>query len=121
MKKNLEQVKSRTDFDSAVVIGPDNFTVTIQSDLEHGPLDRINYHEYIRRIKEKEDKLYKIIQDLRDRCESLEVDLVDAKAEAKQAQCQIKIETDKIRTFWRNKIFEGSSRSGQLVRAAMQK
>lgn len=117
----MDQVKSCADFDSAVVVGPDNFTVTIQCDLTHGPLDRINYHEYVRRMREKQDKLYKAIQELRDRCENLEVDLADAKAEAKRAQCQTKRETDRIRKFWRDKIFEGSSRSGRLVRAAMQK
>ena len=119
-EKQLDEVKKCADFDTAIIEGPNNFTVTIQSDLTYSPLERINYHEYVRRIKEKQDKLCKTIQLLRDRCESLELDIVQAKEEAKQAQCQAKVETDRIRKFWRNKIYEGGSRSGRLVRAAMQ-
>lgn len=117
---SIDDVKKCADFDSAIIEGPNNFTVTIQSDLNYGPLDKINYHEYIRRMKEKQDKLSKTIRFLRDRCENLELDIVQAKEEAKQAQYQAKIETDRIRRFWRNKIYEGGSRSGKLVRAALQ-
>ena len=54
-------MKKYADFDMAVIEGPDNFTVTIHSDLTYGVLDRINYHEYVRRMKEKQDKLCKPI------------------------------------------------------------
>lgn len=89
----MDEVKSLGDLDSAVVVGPDNeFTVTIQSkELVHGPLERINYTEYVRRMKEKENRLYKTIREL-----NLEVDLEDAKIEAKKAQCEKKKEVDKI-------------------------
>ena len=120
-EQKLDEVKKCADFDTAIIEGPNNFTLTIQSDLTCGPLDRINYHDYVRRIKEKQDKLCKTIQLLRDRCENLELHIVQAKEEAKQAQCQAKVEMDRIRKFWRNKIYEGGSRSGRLVRAAMQK
>ena len=43
------------------------------------------------------------------RCENLEVDLADAQSEAKQAQCKVKRETDKIKKFWKIKIYEGAS------------
>ena len=85
-EENIDDVKRCADFDSAIIDGPDNFTVTIQSELTYGPLDQINYHEYIRRMKEKQNKLCKTIRLLHDRCENLELDIVQAKKEAKEAQ-----------------------------------
>lgn len=105
---------------SAVIVGPNNFKLTLECDLLHDPVDHVNY-DFMRRIKEREQKLKNTIQHLRDRCENLEEDIIDARAEANSSRDSAKKEIKRIREFWRTKIFEGRTRSGRLVASAAKK
>ena len=103
---------------SAVIVGPDNFKLTLECDLLHDPVDHVNYYDFMRRIKEREQKLKGTIQHLRDRCENLEEDIIE---EANNSRDNAKKEIKRIREFWRTKIFEGRTRSGRLVASAAKK
>ena len=116
--KNVEELKSSKDFHSAIVTGPDNFKLTIESDHAHGPLDQLSY-EFIRKIRERDKKLCYTIQHLRDRCEDLELNIQHVKEAVIKAGIKAKKDVNEVRRFWRNEISEGQSRSGRLLKAAL--
>ena len=68
-----------TDTRSAIIVGPDNLKVTLECDLPNGPLEHIDYHDFMRRVQERDKKLRATIQLLHDRCAILEADVADAK------------------------------------------
>lgn len=104
---------------SVIVTGPDNLKVTLESDLQVGPVEQIEYQEFMRKVLERDKKLRATIELLRSRCENMEEDLADAKEEAQSASVRAAKSIKRIRDFWRTKIYGGQTRSGRLVRDAV--
>lgn len=104
---------------SVIVTGPDNLKVTEESDLQVGPLEQIDYQEFMRKVLEQDKKLRATIELLRSRCENMEEDIADAKEEAHSASVKAAKSIKRIRDFWKTKFYGGQTRSGRLVRAAV--
>ena len=64
----------------------------------------------------KEQKATELCRAMRDRVETLE-DALKVKMLQQHRESQRKIE--KVRYFWRNKIFEGNGRGAELLKAAL--
>ena len=57
---------------------------------------------------------------MRDRIEELETALLDSKTRIMKMHRQNQRKFEKVRFFWRNKIYEGSCRGGQMLMAAVK-
>lgn len=67
----------------------------------------------------KDAKATEICQLMRDRIESLEDALKDSKVKIMKVHRENQKKIEKVRYFWRNKIYEGNSRGGELLKAAL--
>ena len=109
-----------SDSHSAIIIGPHNLKVTVQCDNPLSPLKKICYQEFIQKIEERDQKLIATIRLLRDRCEILEEDVANSKDEVRCAYKQANQSIQRIREFWRNKIYEGQTRSGRMLMTSIR-
>lgn len=67
----------------------------------------------------KEQKATELCRAMRDRVEALEDALKDSKVKMLQQHRESQRKIEKVRYFWRNKIFEGNSRGAELLKAAL--
>ena len=79
-------------------------------------LKRVAMEEYIGRIMKKEAKATDLCRAMRDRIEKLEDALKDSKVKMIKLHRENQRKVEKVRYFWRNKIYEGNSRGGELLR-----
>ena len=56
---------------------------------------------------------------MHDRVEALEDALKDSKVKMLQQHRESQRKIEKVRYFWRNKIFEGNGRGAELLKAAL--
>ena len=75
--------------------------------------------DYFSRIMKKEVKATELCRVMRDRIETLEGALKDSKVRMMEMHRESQRKIKKVRHFWRNKIFEGNSRGGELLKAAL--
>jgi len=86
----------------------------------HG-VDRVSIEHYFTSIHDKEKKSQQLHKILRDRIEELETALEAAKYELHSANYDAKTGIQRVRYFWRNRLLEGCSRGGQMLKAATRK
>ena len=82
-------------------------------------LRRVEIANYFSRIMKKEEKAIEPCQGLRDRIETLKSALKDSKIQMIKMHRESQRKIEKVRYFWRNKIYEGNSRGGELLKAAL--
>ena len=82
-------------------------------------LTRVDMECFIGQLMKRDTKATEVCRSMRDGIETLEGALKDSKIRMMKIhrECQRKIE--KVRYFWRNKIYEGNSRGGELLKAAL--
>ena len=78
------------------------------------PIDRVAVKSYIGGIRSNERYAVQTARQFRSHASELKKELLDHKAAAHQ-------EKESVRYFWRQQLLEGCSRSGQMVRKALQK
>ena len=74
---------------------------------------------YFDQLMEKEAKATDLCHIMRDRIKTLESALKDSKAKMVNMHRESQRQTEKVCFFWRNKIFEGSSRGAVMLKAAL--
>ena len=79
-------------------------------------MDKILLNSKIVEIKSSEERAKEIARYYRDRCTSLKTKIALLNSEKSQIKLQAIHEKNQIRYFWRNKIIEGQSRSGRILR-----
>lgn len=82
-------------------------------------LKRVEIKDYFSRMMKKEEKATELCRVMRDRIETLEDALKDSKVKMMKMHRENQRKIEKVRYFWRNKIFEGNSRGGELLKAAL--
>lgn len=82
-------------------------------------LRRVELTNYFSEVKVREEKATEVCRILRDRIETLEGALKDSKIRMMKMHRENQRKIEKVRYFWRNKIFEGNSRGGELLKAAL--
>ena len=82
-------------------------------------ITRVAIEDYIHRLMKKDAKATELCQLMRDRIETLEDALKDSKVKVMKMHRENQRKIEKVRYFWRNKIFEGNSRGGELLKAAL--
>lgn len=82
-------------------------------------LKRVTMEDYIGRLMKKEAKATELCRAMRDRIETLEDSLRDSKVKMIKMHRESQRRIEKVRYFWRNKIYEGNSRGGELLKAAL--
>ena len=81
-------------------------------------ITRVAMEDYMRRLMKMDAKATELCWLLRDRIETLEDALKDSKVKMVKMQRENQRKIEKVRYFWRNKIFEGNSR-GELLKAVL--
>lgn len=76
--------------------------------------------EYFKRIHKREEKAIELCKYMRDHIEELETALLDSKTRIMKIRRQNQRKFEKVHFFWRNKIYEGSSRGGRMLMAAVK-
>lgn len=104
-----------TDEKRAVVV-----QVTDSSRRGSSGLIRVSTEEYFKRIHKREEKAIELCKHMRDRIEELEKALLDSKTRIMKMHRQNQRKIEKVRYFWRNKIYEGSSYGGRMLMAAVK-
>ena len=75
-------------------------------------LHRIHCRQQVQSAREERDRALSLAQQYRNLAEASQLETKTLKNELER-----KVET--VRDFWRNKIVEGNSRSGNMLRAAL--
>ena len=82
-------------------------------------IKRVAMEDYFSRMMKKEAKATQLCQLMRDCIETLEDALKDLKVKMMKMHRESQRKIEKVRYFWRNKIFEGNSRGGELLKAVL--
>ena len=82
-------------------------------------LRRVDIQTYINSLMEKEAKATDLCRMMRDRIETLENSLKDSKVKMINMYRKNQRNTEKVRFFWRNKIYEGISRGAEMLKSAL--
>lgn len=93
--------------------------VTIELPENLTAVDRTFIRSKILEMKLNEEKAKEVACYYRDRCSELKARILEVQKEQIEYKVQAIHEKNQIRYFWRNKILEGQSRSGKMVRAAL--
>ena len=109
-----------SDNHSAIITGPHNLKVTVECDHPLSSLEKISYHQFIQKIHERDEKLRATVRLLRDWCEILEEDVAISKDEVRCTHKRANQSIKRMREFWRNKIFEGHTRCGQMLMTSIR-
>ena len=101
--------------DSSPAVMQDAISQTAVKAIERlPPIDRVAVKSYIGGIRSNERCAVQTARQFRSHASELKKELLDHKAAAHQ-------EKESVRYFWRQQLLEGCSRSGQMVRKALQK
>lgn len=79
---------------------------------------KLSTKEYFRRIQQRESRKDLAIKCLRNKVEELNKELVSKEHTMREEKEEA---VSRVRSFWRDNILEGCSRSGRMVRAALQR
>ena len=80
---------------------------------------RVAMEDYFGRLMKQQTKATELCQLMRDRVENLEDALKDSKVKMMRMHRENQRKIEKVRYFWRNKIFEGNCRGGELLKSAL--
>ena len=94
----------------------DNKHVEIELHTNLCAMDKIALKSKLMEIKSSEERAKVLARYYRDRCADLKTKVVQLNSEKLQIKLQSTHEKNQIRYFWRNKIIEGQSRSGRILR-----
>ena len=83
------------------------------------PVDRTYIKSQLTQLKLVEERAKETARYYRDRCANLKTKILHLELEKKETEAQNAHEKNQIRFFWRNKILEGQSRSGKMVRHSL--
>lgn len=83
------------------------------------PLDKVCIRSRLLEMHTKVENAKEIARNYRDKCNELKKDVMQMKVQNDQLHVQALEEKQKIRHFWRNEILEGQSRSGTILRNAL--
>lgn len=122
VQKEIEELEQYHDGHPAFVTDEKRAVVVQVTNSAHrgsSGLLRVSMEEYFKRIHKREEKALELCKLMRDRIEELETSLLDSKARIMKMHRQNQRKIEKVRYFWRNKIYEGSCRSGRMLMAAM--
>lgn len=97
----------------------DNRHVEIELHTNLCAMDKIALKSKIMEIKSSEERAKELARYYRDRCTDLQTKVVQLNSEKLQIKLQTTHEKNQIRYFWRNKIIEGQSRSGRILRNSL--
>ena len=92
--------------DSSPTFPKDNRTITLPDSLKG--LDRVEVNYQLKEMLLKENEALSQARFFRDRCETLE-----------QTIRQLQTEKEGVRYFWRNKVLEGNTRAGLILKSAI--
>ena len=81
--------------------------------------DKIHLKTRMLEFQANQEKAKLIARRYRDECSQLKTKLIEKDAEIVQAKLDATQTQDRLRHFWRNKIIEGQSRSGRILRNTM--
>ena len=84
----------------------DNRNISLPDSLSG--IDRVEINHQLKEMLRKENEALSQARFFRDRCETLE-----------QTVRRLQTEKEGVRYFWRNKILEGNSRGGQILKLAI--
>lgn len=82
-------------------------------------LKKVDIKSYFDQVVQKEAKATDLCRMLRDRIEGLENSLKDSKVKIVNMHRENQRKIEKVRYFWRNKIFEGNSRGADMLKSAL--
>ena len=82
-------------------------------------LRRIDIKSYFEQQMQRDAKAAELCRTMRDRIETLENALKDSKVKMVKVYRENQRKIEKVRYFWRNKIFEGNSRGAELLKSAL--
>lgn len=82
-------------------------------------LRRIDIKSYFEQQMQREAKATDLCRTMRDRIETLENALKDSKVKMVKIYRESQRKIEKVRYFWRNKIYEGNSRGAELLKSAL--
>ena len=82
-------------------------------------LQCVDIKTFINSLMEKEAKATDLCRMMRDRIETLESSLKDSKVKMVNMYRKNQRNTEKVRFFWRNKIYEGNSRGAEMLKSAL--
>ena len=98
--------KYGTFVDRAPTFPADSRKITLPDSLKG--IDRVEVSFQLKEMLKKENEALFNARFYRDRCETLE-----------QTVRQLQTEKEAVRYFWRNKVLEGNSRAGRILKAAV--
>lgn len=122
VQKEIEELERYHDGHPAFVTDEKKAVVVQVTNSNHrgsSGLLRVSMEEYFQRIHKREEKALELCKLMRDRIEELEASLLDSKTRIMKMHRQNQRKIEKVRYFWRNKIYEGSCRGGRMLMAAM--
>ena len=82
-------------------------------------LRRVDIKSYFEQQMQREAKATDLCRKMRDRIETLENALKDSKVKMMKVYRESQKKIEKVRYFWRNKIYEGNSRGAELLKSAL--
>lgn len=82
-------------------------------------MDKISIKSKILELASKEERAKEMVRFYRDRCSDLKCKILQIESEKMQLKLQTAHEKNQIRHFWRNKVIEGQSRSGRILRLGL--
>ena len=82
-------------------------------------MDRIEIKFKLSQAKFKEEQAKEVARFYRDHCAQLKGEVLKIKSTMAQLKAQNQHEKNQIHYFWRNKIIEGQSRSGRILRLGL--
>lgn len=103
--------------DSEPCIPPGSDTIELP-DYVTG-IDRVYLKSKVIELQQNEKRAKETARFYRDRCCELKAKILETQQEQVKLKVQSIHEKNQIRYFWRNKILEGQSRSGKMVRTAL--
>ena len=82
-------------------------------------MDRIEIKSKLSQAKFKEEQAQEVARFYQDHCAQLKTKVLKIKSTMAQLKARNQHEKNQIRYFWRNKIIEGQSRSGRILRLGL--
>ena len=90
------------------------------SNRDYRGLSRVSMEQHFANIHKREQKAISLCQTLRDRVETLEEELANARQRTLEMHRNKTITVNQIRDFWRNKVLEQRSRGGMMLLASLR-
>ena len=81
--------------------------------------DRVHVNAKFVQARDKEEQAKSIARLYRDRCTKLTTKVAELTLEQAKQKANFTAEKTRIRSFWRDQVLEGKSRSGQILQLAL--